>query len=580
MFLRRSHKSLYGCMAACLLGLSPAITAATTSEVETIKACQTAQAMFSMTTSPASSLSISPGETVSIIYSIVNHTTTLNNGLTPLATNLVPNDPKFTVNVINGCTTALAAGGSCTQTVKVTASNDIELDKTYALSAFVCNAGSPTKYCANTCNPFVIQTKEFTKTTLTANPNPLLLVANASTQNITVTNIGQNAALNINTSTPSPDIGIVVNSTCPASLAPNASCQIQVTPGATAGSTSFNIQGDNLEQALLQTVDVVTPPPTTTVLSANLSQLALSGLGGGISRQITITNDGLIAATGLSVNAPGLPTGTTFTDTCSGVSLAPAGSCTVTFTPGTTATSACDTAPGSAPIPAILTVNGGNVFMPATSDIYVLKYGCIFEGGYVFSINDSTPDTVSVGGVVFQTSDELSNTDWNNSNASPAAFNADISGINEDSTSPPDACNGNTNGYCNTETIVGYYSLLFPAPIEYAAYACANSMKGGVAGWFLPAICQMSYGAGGCGTSGAPVIDNIQSNLVDNGIGNISSTSPQYEYWSSTQYSVDPTNSAWKQIFGVAGGTPLQINEAKYQLPPPNRPHLRCIRTF
>ncbi|HHI9468053.1 TPA: hypothetical protein ACP9DH_003890, partial [Legionella anisa] len=87
---------------------------------------------------------------------------------------------------------------------------------------------------------------------------------------------------------------------------------------------------------------------------------------------------------------------------------AASGSCTITVTPGSTATSdgtnPCSSN-GTAPLPGAVQVSADNATTVST-DVVVLSYGCIYQGGYVYAFDDTTPNTSSVGGKVATTSDQ------------------------------------------------------------------------------------------------------------------------------------------------------------------------------
>lgn len=156
----------------------------------------------------------------------------------------------------------------------------------------------------------------------------------------------------------------------------------------------------------------------TTTLSMSISNLALSvtglteyGVSGtpssGLARVITITNTGSSTAVNLSITPPTWPAGTAHLTNC-GSTLAASGSCTITVTPGSTATSdgtnPCSSN-GTAPLPGAVQVSADNATTVST-DVVVLSYGCIYQGGYVYAFDDTTPNTSSVGGKVATTSDQ------------------------------------------------------------------------------------------------------------------------------------------------------------------------------
>jgi hypothetical protein len=360
----------------------------------------------------------------------------------------------------------------------------------------------------------------------------------------------------------------------------------------------------------------------TTTLTTGASQLALSvtglteyGVSGtptpssGLARVITITNTGSNTAVNLAVNPPTWPAGTSSSTAC-GSTLAASSSCTITITPGATATSD-GTNPcsgGTAPVPGAVQVSADNA-TTVSSDVVVLGYGCVYQGGYVYAFDDTTPNTGSVGGKIVTTSDQAAaypnGIVWSSNGGTgggTGGFDSfDVSddklpGIDETSTSstgsPTNAtfslffsstyanlnpftsasfslCNGNSEGACNTGNIVTFYNQFitnntlnrggsspftaFAGPTNityYAAGLCKQAISGS-SDWYLPAICEMGYGSSACGTSGAPTLQNIQSSLID--ISGLNA--PAGNYWSSTESSYFPQNDAWIQFFASGGGS-------------------------
>jgi hypothetical protein len=201
-----------------------------------------------------------------------------------------------------------------------------------------------------------------------------------------------------------------------------------------------------------------------------------------------------------------------------------------------------------------------------------LNYGCIYQGGYAYAFDDTTPNTQSIGGQVATTTDQApvpNGVIWSSIGSGPA-FDA-IFGISELSTvSSPDpsafsvsgqaACNGSADGACNTNNIYAYYQSDAPnSPINvsyYTAGLCKQTISG-YSDWFLPAICQLGYGSGGvCGASSAPAQQNMQSDLVDSNTPG----APTGYYWSSTESSSLPQATAWVQYFSAAGGSSQLYN--------------------
>lgn len=351
----------------------------------------------------------------------------------------------------------------------------------------------------------------------------------------------------------------------------------------------------------------------TTTLSASVSQLALSATGltefgvsgtptSGLAREITLTNTGSSTAVNLSVTLPTWPAGTTSSTTC-GSTLAASSSCTITITPGATATSdgtnPCSS--GTAPVPGTVQISADNA-TTVSSDVVVLGYGCVYQGGYVFAFDDTTPNSGSVGGKVTTTSDQVppypNGIVWSSNGGtgggSGAADPVDTSydtlpGINQVSTSTTGSptyatfalffsttytdtnpftsasfsmCNGALDGSCNTDNILTFYNQFItnntlanggsapftpstgPTNIAYYAAGLCKQTISTYSDWYLPAICEMGYG-NVCGTSGAPTLQNIQSSLIDSS----GLSAPAGYYWSSTESSTNTRTMAWDQLF-------------------------------
>jgi hypothetical protein len=339
----------------------------------------------------------------------------------------------------------------------------------------------------------------------------------------------------------------------------------------------------------------------TTTLAASVSDLALSVTGlteygvpgtpsSGAARTITITNTGSYPAYNVAITQPTWPAGTAGSTTC-GSTIAAGASCTVTITPGNTPTSD-GTNPcsgGTAPVPGAIEVTADNA-TAVSSNVVILSYGCIYQGGYVYAFDDTTPSAGSVGGEVAATTDQAApypngviwSSNGTGAGTSSAVYDA-IFGVSETSTaSSPDpapgqvtgqaACDGPIDGTCDSNNINVYYQTSAAGspitPLDYAAGLCKQTI-GGYSDWFLPAICELGYGNGGlCGTASAPARQNIQSNLVD------SLNLLAGYYWSSTEYSAAPQNEAWFQYFAGGGGAVTGSTNKSSQL------GVRCARSL
>lgn len=294
-----------------------------------------------------------------------------------------------------------------------------------------------------------------------------------------------------------------------------------------------------------------TPPAPTTTLTVSLPSLALAAnipaalpaAIPGNSRLLTVRNIGAEPALAITLDATLLPAGTSVTaNTCAGT-LAAGVSCTITITPGTVATT----------LPVTLTIQGSNT-NTLTPTVQVLAYGSQYQGGYVFALDDGTPNTGSVGGKVTARAE-----------ASIAFWSPDVQVVAADSLS---------DGVANTAAILDIYSDALADPAtEVAARGCDEFSDGVYTDWYLPAICEMGYdrlGAGsGCGPQGSPIEQNVQSNLVDgNLVAGVAGT-----LWSSTEVFGVP-GQAWAHQFAGAASN-LQAPDNK------GAPHrVLCVRTL
>lgn len=276
-------------------------------------------------------------------------------------------------------------------------------------------------------------------------------------------------------------------------------------------------------------------PPAKLITPAPTLALATSGT----ARLITVTNQGPQPTEALRASAAGLPAGSWLRSTCP-PDLEPGASCLLLVTPGALPSAA----PGDlAPVPATVTVTGANT-NAIDVRVSVLGYGSVHQGGYVFALDDTVPLTDSVGGKVAATA-EVSNVNW-----SPSLVA--IAGVNDDSIAGPNSCDGAVDGRCNTGRILAQYPS---GSRDFAAALCKDSRHDGFDDWYLPAVCELTYSAdatGMCGTQAAPrVPDNMRSRLYDGGpFGTFG-----LAYWSSTQASQSPADTAHMAVFGLSNFT-------------------------
>jgi hypothetical protein len=234
-----------------------------------------------------------------------------------------------------------------------------------------------------------------------------------------------------------------------------------------------------------------------TTLTLSVSSLALQTSGS--ARTLTITNTGSIAASNLAVQYPVFPAGTSGSATC-GATLAAAATCVITIVPGANATSdgsnSCTI--GTAPLPGTVSVSADDA-SAIQAQILVLSYGCIYQGGYVYFIDDTTPTTSSMGGAVVEASD-AGTFPW--SNGTFIITNA----------------SSLTDGAANTATIIATQGVG-----SYAAIQCTQQSIAGYSDWYLPGEDQL-----------AAIYQNANSAV---GLSNL--------YWSSTEHSANPQLTAW-----------------------------------
>ena len=333
-------------------------------------------------------------------------------------------------------------------------------------------------------------------------------------------------------------------------------------------------------------------------LSASPENLALSVSFNGSSaltghtRTITITNHSATQITNLSVSTPtpAFPPGTSSTNTCDGATLSAGGSCTISITPGNAVTSGagalpCDTN-GIAPTPSVMTITG-NGGVTTTANIVVLGYGCQYQGGYIYSIDDTTPETSSIGGKVVTSSDQSDNIVWSTTLDSIWGINnaSTIASPSPNTTSTPASqlttyqlnCDATNDGSCATNNIIIYYEIA----TNYAAGLCKQALDntgsictGGsncYTDWYLPSVCDLGpFGSGDNYLSPpgsqqcASGSTNIQNELVSTGI--VSNLNDSNGYWSSTEYfypSLDESYFSWYQIFDPVFGQSNQSNDQK-----------------
>lgn len=313
---------------------------------------------------------------------------------------------------------------------------------------------------------------------------------------------------------------------------------------------------------------VAAPVSMSTTISASVATLALNTSGA--ARTITITNAGSSTASSVTYSpSPALPAGTAIAPANCG-NIAPTGTCELTITPGATPSAA---AYDTNPTPITLSVQGTNT-NTLTPALNIVTLASVYQSGFIYSIDDTTPTTGSIGGKVAAVTDQAAaypnGIIWSSDGSGTTVSNIAIFGISETSTSASpipstgqitgqSACNGNTDGACDTTNIVTYYNAnraaggAAPTPLtQYASGLCKASI-GGYTDWYLPAICEMgpNSNGSGCVADTPNMVTNLPS-LLTSCTGNSCLAG---FYWSSTEYSPIPAGGAWYQNFASGGGS-------------------------
>ncbi|HHF7374038.1 fibronectin type III domain-containing protein [Legionella bozemanae] len=345
-------------------------------------------------------------------------------------------------------------------------------------------------------------------------------------------------------------------------------------------------------------------------LVASPSTLALSGLGGGLARTITLKNTSANPITLDTVPTagafnPALPMGTAISaTTCNNnVPIPSGGSCTIILTPGAIVSSDNSSTPctnGGAPVPSAINITANGNTVHTTAHVVVLGYGCQYQGGYVFSIDDTAPNVGSIGGKVVATTNQA-DAYPNGITWSPGSVYNNIWGIDDASTSShpsPNAsstypatfqtgqlnCDAANDGACATHNVQVFYNSR--ANTTYATGLCRQPLTGNSAtacaggstcysDWYLPSVCDLGpFGSGGNYPSSpgsqacTPGSTNIQNQLVSTNITNLSGY-----YWCSTENSGFPLESACYQYFDSSNSAQGGVDK-HYAL------GVRCVRSL
>jgi hypothetical protein len=322
---------------------------------------------------------------------------------------------------------------------------------------------------------------------------------------------------------------------------------------------------------------------TANTLLITPSILALSGLGDGVSRTINVTNTSAneITLSSEPIVAPDFPEGTTIESGKSAcekgkILAANGGSCTITIRPGAMASSNCTTK--TKPEPSVITMKTTQAEIVVSAKVMVLGYGCIYQGGYVFSIDDSTPETRSIGGKVVQTTDRFFETFWSEDGISVWGID-DTSTMNHPSPTSNKAilktgqlsCDAMNDGACATNNIIKQYQS------GTAAHTCMGLINGHI-DWYLPSVCELGFldpSQDDFSIDSIPSLNQINTCAID-------STSILHQladldfkadlYWSSTQSSESSETLAWAVPPASIGNQLLTKKSLKHGT--------RCIRSL
>lgn len=487
----------------------------------------------------------------------------------------------------SGCTSPLGYQQSCTLNLNVTGS---ALAGDVIGGPVLCEQGSPAQcYQPSPANSLAIRlTQQPIQYTVTPSAG-----ANGSISPNTPQVVNSGSTLNF-TATPASGYGV-------------DEWLLDGVPVQTSGTT-YQLVNITANHTVNVTFGTVTLTPSVSSLGLSINCLPLSACATtqdaaltGNPRQITIQNTGALDADNVAVNTSGLPSGTSITsNTCTGT-LNPGNSCVITLTPGAVASSDLSSNPctsGTQPVNGTVTVSADGSSISTQVSVVVLSYGCQYQDGFIYAVDDATPNTGSIGGKAVSLVDQAdpyitsgpqaTSTIWSSNgtsgvinvsndvipligevpsvdtdyNTAETAFNATYSNTGIFPFPPSgsfSSCTGATDGACNSANILALYNTyitnygiggapytLAPGPTNssyYAAGICTENISGHL-DWFLPAVCEMD--AVDVDVACPPSTQNMLGNLSFL-IGNPSAGTPSTSctppigttclagyYWSST----------------------------------------------
>jgi hypothetical protein len=339
------------------------------------------------------------------------------------------------------------------------------------------------------------------------------------------------------------------------------------------GGTTFQLNNIQANHAIQVTFGQTTLSPSAQVMALSIADTGTNAALTGNPRTVSIANNGTEAATGVHVGTSGFPNGTTASDNCP-ATLAAGASCEITIMPGSVASSdnsnnACTT--GTVPEPAVVSVTASNA-PQVDIDVLVLGYGCIYQSGFIFAVDDSISANPRIGGKVVSLEDQKPRAPdgivWDaDTHCTPCMQQTNAWDFNygDNLASVPGSTNpsgGGTDGPGNTwliSDILNGHNGNTNNPANYAAGVCISYAGGGHTDWYLPAICDMGIGGNCPSGQQQNIVENLSillSDLFNNPDTScsIGSNCLAGNYWSSTEYSFDPQNGAWGLFFAAGGG--------------------------
>lgn len=359
--------------------------------------------------------------------------------------------------------------------------------------------------------------------------------SNAFTVGGTISGLNGNAILFNNTIDPT-QVSANGDFTFSKSVAEGSQYNVAVFRNPPAQTCSVTNGSGTMGSSNVSNVQIVCATNATTISVSSTGVIPVNADSGSIAVTNTGTN------TGYNIHAS-LPSGwlDVDQDASACAALAAGDTCQITFTSTTPYV-----AQGN------IAITGDNVDLSPTTSL-------------AFSVNDylvwSVPSSSSV--LVISDSDVSSSHLW-------SATANNIPGITTDSISPPDACNGATDGLCNTSQIVAYYLTPYTNYAAGLCYQITSDNSGTIpAGtWFLPSICEMGQSGGNANCSSG--LANVSKNLFS--LGFTDNLNPNALYWTSTESTLYPSTNAWTLRFSTQGQLAYSKNG--------NLNFVRCVKTI